>query len=150
MPTLKFNKTQYNPNKTEVRFYNTWRNMIRRCRGKTEKDKKQYFDRGIKVCREWQTFEVFFIDMWDTFLIHYYSNKKDTQLDRINNNKGYSKFNCRWVTASENSSNRRDTVYLKGKKLLEWSKILNISTDTLRARYLRGWSIDRILINKKN
>ncbi len=145
----KFNKTQYNPNKVEVRFYNAWRNMIRRCRGRTEKDKKQYFDRGIKVCKEWQIFENFFIDMWDSFLTHYYSHKKDTQLDRTDNDKGYSKENCRWLTASENSHNRRDTVYIKGKKLSEWSKILGIDTETLRQRYLRKKSIDEILSNKK-
>jgi hypothetical protein len=29
------------------------------------------------------------------------------ELDRIDNNKGYSKENCRWVTRSENMQNTR-------------------------------------------
>lgn len=33
--------------------------------------------------------------------------KKETQIDRTNNSLGYSKENCRWVTPSENCTNRR-------------------------------------------
>jgi len=40
-------------------------------------------------------------------------------LDRVDNNKGYSKENCRWSTRTEQCSNRRDNKYVlvDGNKL---------------------------------
>jgi hypothetical protein len=97
---INFNKTQNNPNKQEVQFYNAWNKMIKQSKEK----KKTYCYKGIiqfkgvKVERRWLSFKNFHIDMWNSFVLHYNNNDKDTRLDRISNNHKYSKLNSRWIT----------------------------------------------------
>lgn len=79
--------------------YNTWRCMMARCTNPRNHNYKNYMERGIKVCQEWHTFGNFFRDMGE--------KPKGLQLDRIDNNGNYEPNNCRWVTAKENSNNRR-------------------------------------------
>ena len=77
---------------------------------------------------EWsQSFEKFYEDMSPTY-------KKGLQLDRIDNNKGYSKENCRWVTPIVNCNNRRRSVVIDGKPLSQWSKETGIGLSTLHYR----------------
>lgn len=76
---------------------------------------------------------------------------EEYQLDRINNNKGYYKSNCRWATPKQNSRNRRDNRYetYKGKTqcLATWAEEYNIPYTTLWARLNeRDWSIEKALI----
>ena len=75
-------------------------------------------------------------------------------LDRINNNKDYSKENCRWATQEEQHSNKRSNNFLtyKGETMTitQWAKKLNIHQRTLFNRIQRGWSIERALITKVN
>lgn len=67
--------------------------------------------------------------------------QKSLTLDRINNNKGYSKENCKWSTRKEQVRNRSNTVLIthNGEKrtLGEWSEILNTKYGTLYTRYSR-------------
>lgn len=147
MSIIKLNKSSSNPNKIERKFYQSWVAMRYRCSEKSKNNtKKQYFDRGIKVCDRWKSFDYFFIDMWDSYLIHCNLFGNDTELDRINNNKGYLKSNCRWVTHKENSNNRSSQKLFRGKTLTEWAKILNIKRSTLAQRYyVYNWSVDKVL-----
>lgn len=85
-----------------TKVYRTWIAMLSRCRNENEPNYVNYGGRGIKVCDEWYRFEKFYEDMGD---LPFY----DAQLDRIDNEKGYSKENCRWISAKENSRNRRTT-----------------------------------------
>lgn len=62
----------------------------------------RYFDRGITIARCWAK------GRWDTFadwaLAHGFT--PGLELDRRNNDRGYSPGNCRFVTHLENSRNR--------------------------------------------
>jgi len=94
--------------KTGTALFKRWANMIRRTEHSKEPDKiRIYQDRGIKVCDEWRRdFEAF--ERWaieNGF-------EPDLFLDRIDNTKGYSPENCRWVTPKESTKNRRKAVYL--------------------------------------
>jgi hypothetical protein len=81
--------------------YNTWRAMRSRCNNPNRPEYKNYGGRGIKVCKEWdESFESFIGDM----------GKKPSgkySLERIDNDLGYFKENCKWATYKEQASNRR-------------------------------------------
>lgn len=149
-----FNKSSQNKNKLERKFFQAWYSMKHRCSEKSsKKTRKRYFDRGIKVSPRWESFDFFFIDMWDSFLLHSTIYKNDTQLDRIDNNGNYSKINCRWVTKKENCNNRSTRRTFNGKTLSEWSRLLKINRSTLEQRYyVYRWSIEKTLkeINESN
>ena len=79
--------------------YQTWADMKTRCNNKNHKWYYCYGDRGISVSDEWLSFTNFFRDMGP--------KPKGTSLDRINNDEGYSKDNCRWATSHEQNRNHR-------------------------------------------
>lgn len=81
-------------------IYSIWVVMIQRCTNPNDKKWKDYGARGISVCDRWaNSFAAFYEDMGD--------RPKGLQLDRIDNDKGYSKDNCRWATGHQQSINRR-------------------------------------------
>ena len=83
-------------------IYIIWKTMIRRCHSPKTKDYRWYGARGITVDPKWkESFINFYKDMGD--------RPEGLQLDRINNDLGYFKENCRWVTRLQNSWNRRDS-----------------------------------------
>ncbi|MDU0485545.1 hypothetical protein [Staphylococcus haemolyticus] len=86
--------------KTNHILYDRYAKIIDRCYNSSSQRYKYYGGRGIKVCKRWlDSFDNFLEDMEGTF-------KPGLEIDRIDNNKGYSPENCRWVTHSENMLNR--------------------------------------------
>ena len=91
-------------------WYPTYCTMMRRCghfEGAPEYNLRNYRDRGITVCELWRNSPRAFGD-W--LLAHGW--RKGLQIDRIDNNQGYSPENCRVVTPKENTNNRRNTLRL--------------------------------------
>ncbi len=128
--------------------YHSWQDMIRRCTNPDCKDYINYGGRGITVCEHWKIFTNFLYDMGDA--------PDRCQLDRIYNNKGYYKDNCRWATKKEQARNRRNnnliTAFGKTKCLVEWSEATGITWTTLYARiYKYNWSVmDALTIRVRN
>ena len=81
------------------RLYNTWVGMVNRCTKKEYCSYKNYGAKGITVCDEWLKVEAFINDMESTY-------QEGLSLDRIDNNKGYSKDNCRWATREVQARNK--------------------------------------------
>jgi hypothetical protein len=85
--------------------YAAWYGMMDRCYRDKNPCYPVYGGRGVKVCNEWLDASVFC--EWAALN----GIKKGLQLDRVDNNKGYSPENCRFVTPSENASNRFGTYW---------------------------------------
>ena len=103
--------------------------MKARCENAKRGKYKDYGERGIKVCEEWQNASVFVL--WA--LENGYAD--GLQIDRIDNNGDYCPENCRWVTPKENSRNRRNTKYLTiggvTKCVAEWCETIDVSENTI-------------------
>lgn len=113
----------------DVRLYGTWKTMMHRCYDPKRERYKDYGGRGITVCNEWHDPNSFI--NWS--YTHGYQD--GLQIDRVDNDRGYSPDNCRWVTAKENSRNRRNTVRLtingETKSVAEWTETIDISPFTI-------------------
>jgi hypothetical protein len=70
-------------------------------------------------------------------------------IDRINNDLGYNKDNCRWATRTQQqrntSRNRMLTVNGISKTLAEWSDDTGINYHTISQRIKLGWSCHHAL-----
>lgn len=75
-------------------------------------------------------------------------------IDRLDNEKGYYKENCRWATQLEQQNNRSDNVImeLNGDRLTmsQWAVKLGIPVHRLAHRKKRGWSDERSLVTPKH
>lgn len=118
-------------------LYKTWIAMLGRCYDETNKAYKHYQRR--KPSEEWLTFKVFAKDMGE--------RPEGTTLDRLDNDKGYSKENCRWATQKQQASNKISTVKINYKgqerRLEELANELGIKYSTLRGRVNQGWPEDQ-------
>lgn len=128
------------------REYFTWMGMKKRCFNKNDPAYKNYGGRSITVCKEWlgrNGFVNFYEDMGKRL--------SGTSIDRINNNLGYFKENCRWATRKQQQRNKRNNklITYKGKTLClaEWSEKLNIKYYTIQKRLHYGWSIEKAFNN---
>jgi hypothetical protein len=99
-------------NKSQTRLYGIWIGMRHRCSkaklGSTPY--KKYIQKGIHVCPEWDSFEVFQEWAMNNGYVeenkNLIKNKSDRlSIDRIDPKLGYYPENCRWVSGRENSSN---------------------------------------------
>jgi len=126
--------------------YRSWAAMKDRCLNPKNNAWKYYGGRSISVCKEWLSFEAFYRDMGH--------RAKGTQLDRINNDLGYSKDNCRWVTQKTNTRNRSNAVMLEwqGKKisLPSLADAMNINPSTLHSRLQIGWTVEEAVMGREH
>ena len=83
--------------------YKVWDGMIQRCTNLNTSHYIHYGGRGITVCSEWK-------DNFTHFLNDMGEKPKNLTLDRIDNEKGYSKDNCRWTTMKVQNRNRRNCI----------------------------------------
>ena len=88
-------------------LYSRWDKMLKRaawkCPSEMAYKKTGPYYAKCTVCDEWLDFSNF--ARWA--LANGY--RRELQIDRIDNERGYSPDNCRWVTPSEQNRNRRMT-----------------------------------------
>lgn len=122
---------------TGTQFNNIWKAMNSRCYSKTNHKYPRYGGRGIRV--EWDNYQSFKKDMYQSYLKHVSKfGKKNTSIDRKDNNKNYSYLNCKWSTPKEqaNNTSRNRIITYKGKSMnvTQWSEHLGIKRSTLSNR----------------
>ncbi len=122
--------------------YISWYHMIQRCTNPNDRHYHDYGGRGITVCKRWRnSFENFLEDIGEA--------PKGLQIDRINNDKGYYKINCRWTTSKTNNRNRRNNHLVSYNNttqcIMEWSEKTGIPEYVIRQRLNRNWSVRKTL-----
>lgn len=134
----------------DIRIYTIWVGMRQRCYNKKSIAYKYYWWRWIYVCSRRWSFENFLYDMHKEYLYHckkYW--KKNTSIDRINNDWEYSKGNCRRATQKKQRANKRKQKNFRKKcylfetykwemlSLKEISVIIDIKYKTLQNRWAK-------------
>ena len=127
-----------------TRQYDIWLHMRERVSNPNNPAWHNYGGRGITVCERWKkSFENFWSDMGATY-------KPGLQLDRINNDLGYSPENCRWTTSKYNNRNRRDNRLVSSPwglvSVAELSEKSGINQGTLLSRIRLGWPVSDLLL----
>ena len=115
--------------------------MLSRCYNEKNNSYLEYGGCGITVCDEWrESFEAFYQDMGPR-------PSQDHSIDRKENDKGYSKENCRWDTWEEQASNRRNNLFYdyNGVKrtLAAWCRELSLNYPTVYARLQSGMPFEK-------
>ena len=82
--------------------YETWIGIKARCLNKNNRRYNSYGGSGITICEEWK-------NNAEAFCSWYRENgcNEFSQIDRIDNYKGYSPENCRVVTSKQNAQNKK-------------------------------------------
>lgn len=130
------------------RLYIVWNDIKDRCKNKNNPSYKFYGGNGISLCQEWNDYAVF--REWA------YKNGYDESaefgkctIDRINTLEGYSPENCRWISLTEQQSNRRSTriIEYNGERntCSIWANKIGISKSALCSRLNNGWSVEEAL-----
>lgn len=91
-----------------TRLYSVWEGMRSRCNNQNSSNFERYGRRGIKVCEDWDDFIQF--KEWAEANGYYATAEYgECTIDRIDNSKGYSPNNCRFVPMSVQAFNKRNT-----------------------------------------
>lgn len=86
--------------KKHSKAYRVWTGMIARTENPKNPSFKNYGGRNIFVCRRWrESFGRFYSDMGDP--------PCGLSIERVDNNKGYSKKNCIWADRKTQNNNQR-------------------------------------------
>lgn len=120
--------------------------MKNRCYNSNQPSYKDYGARGITICTEWlnkekvNTGKALATKGWLSFqswaLSHGYSD--GLTIDRIDNSKGYSPDNCRWVSRKVQNNNHRNnhwnTMEGQTKTMAQWCEEKKCNYNTIRTR----------------
>jgi len=128
------------------RLYLTWKSMRSRCNNPNVAHYEYYGGRGISVDPSWDNFETFVLDMSDSFV-------EGLTLDRVDNNAGYSKSNCRWATSEEQTNNQSKNLrlFFEGSFLTEaqLARKTGVPRTTIQARRNRGATTEEMVYGFK-
>lgn len=119
--------------------------MKERCYKHHCKSYKNYGERGIRICSEWQEFQPFYNWAMNN------GYRDNLTIDRINVNGNYEPKNCRWIMSKEQQKNKRNnhSFIWKGKifnTIEDLANFTNIPYARLYNRLIiKKWSLDKAL-----
>ena len=130
---------------SRTKLHGIWVAMRQRCTNPNDANYARYGGRGITVCDEWvNSFEAF--RDW-AIANGYVEGKMD--LDRTDNDKGYSPDNCRFISHRENLRNTHrklhDVINGEDITLAEAAEKYSIPYRLIYQRYKRGKRGDALI-----
>lgn len=138
---IKLKFTEREKTKAIRSSYSSMRN---RCHDVDGKWFKYYKAKGITYCERWGSFKNFYDDMHETW-------KPGLELDRIKNEVGYYKENCRWNTKTGQQRNKTSNkltesivIAIRGSKksTKELAEKYNVHVATItRIKQGKRWSL---------
>lgn len=131
---------------SKTRLYQIWRDMKSRCKNRNNKFYKDYGERGVCVCQEW---DEDFMNFYKWAMENGY--KENLTIDRINVNGNYEPNNCRWATPREQSNNTRivkkATILGETKTFYEFEKQYGVPAKLMHSRYNKGYRDYEVIYN---
>lgn len=129
---------------SRTRLYRIWSLIKNRCENENSPAYRNYGGRGIELCEDWHSSSAFF----EWALSNGYA--ENLTIDRIDNNKGYSPENCRWVDETTQGNNKRTNRYItigdKTKTLAQWCREYNMNYKAVHNRITKlEWDIEKAL-----
>lgn len=123
------------------RLYTIWTLMNKRCTDPRNRSYSLYGEKGIRVCDEWESLQVFI----NWALQNGY--KEDLTIDRIDPTGNYTPDNCRWTDYTTQNRNKTITKYINGldSKTFFESTEHHPSVSYIRfymRYYSSGWSLE--------
>lgn len=116
---------------SKTKIYKVFSGINSRCYNKNDNRYTSYWWRWIQC--EWDSFEEFYIDMWDSY-------EEWLEIDRIDVNWNYCKNNCRWVTPLQNSRNKQNSIIVDWLCLSEYCQKNSLNYKRVLARINR-WNL---------
>ncbi|WP_293875595.1 hypothetical protein [Sphingomonas sp. UBA978] len=127
-----------------TRLHRIWGGMVARCQRDSHTSFERYGGKGITVCENWKSFDVFL--KWAAESGY----RDDLTLDRVDNAQGYQPSNCRWATRKEQSANR--ATVLKRSDGTPWFQIAEmngIDKHLYSGRVRHGWPPEKAATQPK-
>lgn len=122
---------------TKHELSGVWLNMLDRCYNENSKAHAKYKDR--KPEERWHSFTNFLNDMGPR-------PTPEHTLERVDNNKGYSKDNCVWATVLAQQNNKETNVKVRFEgvdyTISTLAKKVGMNYAKLRHRLMRGWPVE--------
>lgn len=137
---VKIVEKQKKPRQRDHELYRRWVGMKRRCNSENNKDYHNYGGRGIKMCPEWEHDFMAFVKWAEGN-----GYEKDLTIDRIDNNKGYSPENCRWIARGDQGKNKRNVKLYGGETLPDFCKRTGLNYSVMSKEIQRGRSFSEAL-----
>ena len=138
LKTKKINRYNHTHGGSQHPLYQLYLSMVQRCYKPNHKAYASYGGRGITVCQAWLDNPQIFYDWVESIG----GRPEGYTLDRIDNSKGYSPDNCKFVSMHEQSRNKRSNIQLTHngitKCLTDWALEYGINNETARDRYHKG------------
>lgn len=126
-----------------TKLYRVWCAMKERCNNPHNKSYARYGARGITVTHEWET-------SFESFRAWAMENgfSDNLTIDRVDNNKGYSPDNCRWVSTKVQNRNysKNHMITYNGRTqcIADWADETGINRATILYRIKSGKTIEEV------
>lgn len=103
----------------------------------------RYVKRDIPICERWSSYEAFVEDMRECPSDEY-------SIDRVDNDLGYSKENCRWATQTQQQRNKSSNriVEYGGRKMCvaEFAELVGRKYHWVADKVRNGWTTEEIFL----